>query len=77
MKVIYQGPHDGVEVPLPDGRVAELVPGEVLDTTPEHAQALLEQPSNWRRQGPAPAPDAPEGDPAKTPKAPRARKDGD
>ncbi len=49
-KVVYVGPHnDGVDVPLPDGRVVYVPPGGELDTSDEHAKALLEQVSNWAR----------------------------
>ncbi len=51
--VRYVGPHDGVELNLPDGRVAEVAHGELLETTPEHAAALLEQASNWEPAKPS------------------------
>lgn len=52
MKVRYVGPHDAVEVPLPDGREDAVVEhGALLETTEEHAKALLEQASNWEPVG--------------------------
>lgn len=48
MKVRYIGPHAAVEVVLPSGAYSEPVKqGEVFDTTDEHAEALLEQTTNW------------------------------
>jgi predicted NAD/FAD-binding protein len=53
-KVRYIGPHpEGVEVVMPDGRPDAYVPhGEMLDTSVDHAAALLEQPSNWEKATP-------------------------
>lgn len=49
MEVEYVGPFpDGVDVPMPDGRYQHVPHGGTLKTTREHAEALLEQPSNWR-----------------------------
>jgi hypothetical protein len=48
VKVRYIGPHEGVDVVMPDGRTDAVVgQGGILDTTAEHAAALLEQPANW------------------------------
>jgi hypothetical protein len=54
MKVTYVGPHDAVEVPLPDGSV-ELVEreGKPLSTSDAHAKSLLEQDGNWKPAEPA------------------------
>lgn len=53
MKVVYVGPHPAVELYLPSGAIATVAHGDTLDTTTEHAQALLEQPSNWQPATPA------------------------
>lgn len=47
MRVIYTGPHDGVEVPMPDGQALTIERGGELVTTTEHGTALLEQAGNW------------------------------
>ena len=49
MKVKYIGPSgSGVDVVMPDGRAdVQVEHGGVLETTAEHAAALLEQPANW------------------------------
>lgn len=49
MKVKYVGIHTEVEVVLPDGRVAVVENGGELDTSPDHAKSLLEQPTNWEK----------------------------
>ena len=49
VKITYVGPHLAVELERPDGSVAEVEHGGTLETTPEHAEALLEQESNWRK----------------------------
>ncbi len=48
-KVRYVGPHaSGVEVVMPGGQEDIFVEhGGILETTAEHAEALLDQPSNW------------------------------
>lgn len=46
MKVRYVGPHEAVDVPLPNsvtGAEATVARGDVLDTTADHAQSLAEQ----------------------------------
>lgn len=53
-KILYVGAHDAVVVYLPDGGETKVARNELLDTTPEHAAALLDQPLNWK-----PAPRAP------------------
>ena len=52
-KVVYVGPHWAVELTAPDGSDHLVERGETLETTPEHAEALLEQPSNWQPDKPA------------------------
>ncbi len=48
MRIRYIGPHEGVDVVMPDGRADAVVEqGGILDTTSEHAAALLEQAANW------------------------------
>lgn len=48
MRVIYTGPHDGVEVRLPDGTMLTVERGGELVTTDGHGAALLEQTGNWQ-----------------------------
>lgn len=55
MRIEYHGPHDGVEVPLADGRVIEVMHGEAAEFPEEVAISLLEQ-STWRKADEAPAP---------------------
>ena len=49
MKLIYHGPHDAVEIPLPDGQLLYCERGEEIDVPADLGARLLEQPSNWRR----------------------------
>jgi hypothetical protein len=49
MELIYQGGHDTVTVPLPDGREPEVKQGDSFDFPDDYAKQLLEQPSNWAR----------------------------
>ena len=61
--VKYIGPHDAVDVPLPNGTEATVKHGEALETTGEHAAGLLEQPSNWEAvKRAAPVKEKKEGD---------------
>ncbi|MEW6583475.1 MAG: hypothetical protein AB1416_12025 [Actinomycetota bacterium] len=53
MKVQYVGPHDGVLIPLPDGRELQVERDGIIDVPDELAARLLEQETNWQ---PAPAP---------------------
>lgn len=46
--VVYTGPHDGVQIVLPDGTEELVTHGGELETTDEHANALLDQPDNWQ-----------------------------
>lgn len=49
-KVTYIGPHLAVELPWPDGNGSAIVEhGQSVETTTEHAAALLEQESNWAK----------------------------
>lgn len=59
-KVKYKGRHDAVEVELPSGGEEVVEHGKVLETTDEHAAALVEQDENWEPVGwkPKPAPEA-------------------
>ena len=41
MKITYQGPHDGVDVPLADGRVLTAMHGEPTSFPAEVAHSLL------------------------------------
>lgn len=50
-KVKYQGRHDAVEVELPEGGETVVEHGQVLETSDEHAAALVEQPENWAPVG--------------------------
>ena len=55
MKVIYIGPHDGVLLPLPDGREASVDRGGVIDVPDEFGGRLLEQKTNWEPAAPPPS----------------------
>ena len=44
-------------VPLPDGTVATVERGDVLETTDEHARALARQQEVWEAVADKPAPD--------------------
>jgi hypothetical protein len=63
MLLRYIGPHDAVEVPLPDGSQPEVEREKTLEVSDrEFAERLLEQTSNWELAKPAkekPAKDAP------------------
>jgi len=48
VKIEYHGPHDGVEVPLADGRVIVVMHGQAAEFTEGVAKSLLEQ-STWRK----------------------------
>ena len=69
-RLTYVGPHDGVELMLPDGGIATVARGDHLETTPDHAAALLEQPTNWQ-------PAAPDKKAAADPPKAETTKDGD
>jgi hypothetical protein len=61
--VKYVGPHDGVEVPMPNGTLVTVMRGELLETDGEHVAGLLEQPSNWEAaKRAAPVKEKKEGD---------------
>ena len=48
-KITYVGPHsDGVDVPLPDGRIMRVQHGDDLETSDDHAALLLDQAANWQ-----------------------------
>jgi hypothetical protein len=49
----YVGPHWAVELTAPDGSDHLVERGETFETTPEHAEALLIQESNWQPEKPA------------------------
>lgn len=49
MKLAYYGPHDAVEVVLPDGSVVTVVRGGNHDFPPETAKSLVEQGDIWRK----------------------------
>lgn len=55
MRIEYHGPHDGVEVPLADGRVIEVMRGQSAEFPEEVAKNLLEQ-STWHEAAPATEP---------------------
>ena len=66
MKITYHGPHDGVDVPLADGRVISAMHGEPTAFPPEVAKSLLLN-GEWSADE-APAP-------KNTKKAPKAEED--
>jgi len=45
----YVGPHGEVDVLMPLGGWQRVAWGDVLTTSEEHANGLLEQPANWKR----------------------------
>jgi hypothetical protein len=47
----YVGPHGEVDVPMPLGGWERVAWGDVLTTSEDHANGLLEQPANWKRSG--------------------------
>ena len=47
MKITYQGPHDGVDVPLADGRVLTAMHGEPTAIPDEVAKSLLAN-GDWK-----------------------------
>jgi len=47
VKITYLGPHDGVDVPLADGRVLTAMHGEPTDFPDEVAKSLLMN-GEWR-----------------------------
>ena len=49
MRLIYTGAHDGVDVQLPDGRIATVMNGESEEFPPEVAESLLEQEGQWKK----------------------------
>ena len=55
MKLRYSGPHDAVDVVLPDGSTVEVARGASADFDKETAESLLEQEGIWKkdaRKGP-------------------------
>ena len=51
MKVIYQGEHTAVDVPLPFGGVVTCKRGEPVQVPDTLGQKLLQQPKNWTKKG--------------------------
>jgi hypothetical protein len=47
VKITYQGPHDGVDVPLADGRVLTAMHGEPTAIPDEVAKSLLAN-GDWK-----------------------------
>ncbi len=66
MKITYTGPHDGVDVPLADGRTLTAMHGEPTAFPPEVAKSLLLN-GEWS-EAEAPAP-------KNTKKAPKAEEE--
>ena len=67
MKLRYIGPHDAVEVPLPDGSdFVTVAHGATFDFDDVHGASLLEQPTNWEDAAPAPTPTPATPAPART-----------
>lgn len=66
MKLVYVGPHDGVEVEMPDGSLVPVLNGAVADFPEEVAKSLLTQ-RTWSA--------APESAPKNTKKAAKAEED--
>lgn len=55
MKLIYIGPHDAVEVELPDGSYVQTAAGEPAEFPEAVAQSLLQQ-STWSAAKAEPTP---------------------
>lgn len=51
MKLVYRGPHDAVEVPLPNGGQLVVERDGEAEFPPSLAESLLEQESNWQPAG--------------------------
>lgn len=49
MQIVYHGPHGGVYVALGDGREVYVERGEEVEFAASLAEALLQQPANWKR----------------------------
>lgn len=49
MKVIYTGPYEGVEVPLPSGQTAYAERDKAIDVSADVAEGLLVQEEIWTR----------------------------
>lgn len=62
MELIYQGRHDAVDVPLPDGREPTIANGESFDFPAAIAKQLLAQGDEW---APKKAPKTPADDAGK------------
>lgn len=52
-KLRYIGPHLAVRLPWPNGGEAVVEHGQVVETTSDHAERLLEQVLNWEPATPA------------------------
>lgn len=55
MKVIYIGPHEAVNVPIPTGGTIPAVKGQAVNVPDSLGPGLLAQPGNWTRPADPPA----------------------
>lgn len=51
MRVKYVGHPDGCDLVREDGGWQSVSHGEVIEVSAEHGAALLEQPTNWKKDG--------------------------
>lgn len=61
MRLKYIGPHDAVELDLPDAQSVRVARGEVVTVPDEYGERLREQESNWQFVSHMGAPSADEG----------------
>jgi hypothetical protein len=53
MKLVYHGPHDAVEIDMPDGSTLEaLRNGDPIEVPDDMGANMLLQPANWRKHEP-------------------------
>jgi hypothetical protein len=52
MHLKYIGPHDAVEVVMPDGTIRVVKRLDEYDFPPELSESLAEQKDNWKRPSP-------------------------
>lgn len=52
VKVKYVGPHDAVDLPLPDGGVVRVERGAEVDVHHELRDELVKQEGNWEQSKP-------------------------
>jgi hypothetical protein len=48
MKLVYEGPHDGVDIHLPSGIVRTVMRGDEVDVPDDVGESLLTQGDNFK-----------------------------